>query len=160
MLDTFPSLGWLQNFFESTSWSICLSRLRSATMRFNRRFSSSSCLKRRSSETPRPPYFFFHRKYVCSAIPIFRQTSATRVPVSACRSANAICSSVNFDFFIDKTSFKRFCQKTHIMSGPFFRDEVRDGPLPWLPSIRSIVRYYGSDFKCISGNSAHLPVGA
>nr|DAI78708.1 MAG TPA: hypothetical protein [Caudoviricetes sp.] len=31
---------------------------------------------------------------VASEIPIFRQTSPTRVPVSACFSANAICSSV------------------------------------------------------------------
>jgi hypothetical protein len=33
-------------------------------------------------------------------MPIFRQTSATRVPDSAWRKAKAICSSVNFDFFI------------------------------------------------------------
>jgi hypothetical protein len=37
-----------------------------------------------------------------------------------------ICSSVNFDFFIDKPSSQKFCRKTHIMSGPFLRDEVRD----------------------------------
>jgi hypothetical protein len=41
-----------------------------------------------------------------------------------CRSANAICSSSDFDIFIDKTSFKRFCRKTHIMTGLSFRDEV------------------------------------
>ncbi|VVE45524.1 hypothetical protein PSO31014_04357 [Pandoraea soli] len=28
-------------------------------MRLNRAFSSSSCFSRRSSETPRSPYFFF-----------------------------------------------------------------------------------------------------
>jgi hypothetical protein len=32
---------------------------------------------------------------VCSLTPILRQTSNTGVPVSACFSANAICSSVN-----------------------------------------------------------------
>jgi len=64
------------------------------------RFSSSSWRRRRSSETPSPPYFFFQRKKVCSEIPIFRQTSMTRVPDSAWRRAKAICSSVNFDFFI------------------------------------------------------------
>jgi hypothetical protein len=64
------------------------------------------------------------RKKVCSEIPIFRQTSETPVPVSACRRAKAICSPVNLDVFIDKTSFKRFCRKTHLMSGPFLRDEV------------------------------------
>jgi hypothetical protein len=36
---------------------------------------------------------------------------ATRVPVSAWREAKAICSSENFDFFIDKTSCKRFARK-------------------------------------------------
>ena len=44
------------------------------------RFSSSSCLSRRSSEMFRPPYFFFLRKEVCSEMPILRQTSMTRVP--------------------------------------------------------------------------------
>jgi hypothetical protein len=53
-----------------------------------------------------------------------KRTSATRVPDSACRRAKAICSSVDFDFFIDKTSSKRFCEKTHIMFGPLFRDDV------------------------------------
>lgn len=33
-------------------------------------------------------------------MPNFRHTSATGVPASACWSANAICWSVNFDFFI------------------------------------------------------------
>ena len=49
----------LHSFFWMTSCSICLSRLRSATMRLSRAFSSSSCFKRRSSLTPRPQYFFF-----------------------------------------------------------------------------------------------------
>ena len=48
---------------------------------------------------PRTPYFFL-RKWACSEIPIFRQTPATRVPVSACRRAKVIYSSANFDFFI------------------------------------------------------------
>jgi len=33
-------------------------------------------------------------------MPIFRQTSATRVPLLACLRAKAIYSSVNFDVFI------------------------------------------------------------
>jgi len=45
----------LQTFFESTSCRMCLSRLRSATGRFNRLFSSRSCLSFRNSETPSPP---------------------------------------------------------------------------------------------------------
>jgi|GEM_PF-3197882 aminotransferase len=42
---------------------------RSATSRFSEAFSSSSCLSRRSSLTPRPAYIFFHRKYVYPATP-------------------------------------------------------------------------------------------
>lgn len=37
---------------------------------------------------------------VASEIPIFQQTCLTRVPVSACFSANAICSSVQRVFFM------------------------------------------------------------
>jgi hypothetical protein len=36
---------------------MCLSSVRSATKRFNRAFSSSSCRRRRSSLTPRCAYF-------------------------------------------------------------------------------------------------------
>lgn len=50
-----------QTFFASTSWSIRLSRLRSATRRFRELFSSSNCLRRRSSLTPNPSYCFFQR---------------------------------------------------------------------------------------------------
>ena len=28
-------------------------------------------------------------------------------------------------FFIHKTCFRKFCQKTHLMDGPFLGDEVR-----------------------------------
>src|SRR3954451_20101968 len=49
----------LQSFFDSTSCSMVLSRLKSATRRFNLTFSSSSCFKRLSSDGPSPPYFFF-----------------------------------------------------------------------------------------------------
>ena len=45
-----------QTFFDKTSCKMCLSKLRSATSRFSWRFSSSSCLSRRSSLTPNPPY--------------------------------------------------------------------------------------------------------
>ena len=38
-------------------------------------------------------------------MPIFLQTSSTGVPTSACLSANAICSSVNFDFFTAQPPF-------------------------------------------------------
>src|SRR5690242_8865303 len=54
-----PPLAGLQSFFLSTSCSICLSSVRSATIRFNCAFSSSSCRNRRSSTGFRPPYFFF-----------------------------------------------------------------------------------------------------
>jgi hypothetical protein len=52
-------LGSLQSFFLTTSCRICLSSVRSATIRFSRVFSSSSILSRRSSVTPRSAYFFF-----------------------------------------------------------------------------------------------------
>ena len=97
-----PQLGWLQSFFLRTSCSICLSRVRSAMICFNLKFSSSSCLSLLSSGTPRPPYFFFQLKNVASLIPIFRQTSSTFTPVSACFNAKMICDSVNFDRFICK----------------------------------------------------------
>src|SRR5689334_20792513 len=54
-----PALAGLQSFFLSTSCSICLSSVRSATIRFNWAFSSSSCRKRRNSTGLNPPYFFF-----------------------------------------------------------------------------------------------------
>src|SRR5262249_7945134 len=44
----------LQTFFDNTSCSIFLSRLRSATSCFSFRFSSSSCFSRRNSDTPSP----------------------------------------------------------------------------------------------------------
>jgi hypothetical protein len=49
---------------------------------------------------PKPPFFFFQLKNVALDIPIWRQTSSTLVPVSACLIANAIRDSVNFHFFI------------------------------------------------------------
>ena len=51
-------LGWPQSFFRSTSCSICLSKVRSATRPFRRRFSSSSCLISLGAISPN---FFFHR---------------------------------------------------------------------------------------------------
>jgi len=53
---------------------------------------------------------------VCSAMPILRQTSDACVPVSTWRKANAICSSVNFDFFLTKPSrvVSVFCQTSLI----------------------------------------------
>jgi hypothetical protein len=47
-----------------------------------------------------PPYFFFQLQKVTSEMPIFPQTSSTRVPVSACLSAKATCCSVNLVVFL------------------------------------------------------------
>ena len=77
------------------------SSVRSATMPFSLLFSSRSWRSSRSSGIPSPPYFFFHRKYVASLTPIFRQISSIGAPASPCRSAIAICSSVNRLFLID-----------------------------------------------------------
>src|SRR5512143_640051 len=49
-----PPGGRLYNFFESTSCNIHLSRLRSATICFSLRFSSSNCFRRLSSLMPKP----------------------------------------------------------------------------------------------------------
>src|SRR5215470_10452004 len=54
-----PTTHGPQAFFRSASASMCLSSVRSATRRFSRVFSSSSCRRRRSSLTPRCAYFFF-----------------------------------------------------------------------------------------------------
>src|SRR5579883_1322153 len=51
--------GKLQPFFRITALSASLSRLRSATRCFSRRFSSSKPLKRWASLTSRPPYLLF-----------------------------------------------------------------------------------------------------
>src|SRR5262249_45996640 len=69
-----------QTFFRTSSLSAWLSKVRSATRRFSRPFSSSSCRRRRSSLTSRPPYRAFQRKNVCSLTPWRRQTSAVLAP--------------------------------------------------------------------------------
>src|SRR6056297_1037573 len=53
------ALGWLQSFFRTTSPRMCLSRVRSATTRFSRAFSSRSCRSSRNSVRSSLPYFFF-----------------------------------------------------------------------------------------------------
>src|SRR4029077_13295772 len=59
-LPQLPPQPGLYSFFDTISCRICLSRLRSATSRFNRPFSSRSCRSSRSSLTPNPAYCFFH----------------------------------------------------------------------------------------------------
>jgi hypothetical protein len=54
-----PGFYKLQPFFLMTVVSASLSRLRSATSPFSRRFSSSSDLSRFASLTSIPPYFDF-----------------------------------------------------------------------------------------------------
>jgi len=48
---------------------------------------------------PKPAVELLPAIKLCSDTPIRRSTSATAVPVSACFSAKAICSSVNLLFF-------------------------------------------------------------
>ena len=74
----------LYNFFEISSCSMCLSRLRSATSFFKLAFSSSSCFSRLNSLIPMPAYLSFHRWYVCSLTPNSRHTSAIFRPPSTC----------------------------------------------------------------------------
>src|SRR5262249_12810647 len=54
-----PQAGKLHPFFRTMPFSASLSRLRSATNCFSRRFSSSSALGRGASLTSIPPYFDF-----------------------------------------------------------------------------------------------------
>ena len=53
-----PAAEQALGLFRSTSWSICLSRLRSATSCFSFLFSSSRTLSRLTSATPIPRNFF------------------------------------------------------------------------------------------------------
>src|SRR5215467_4202433 len=64
-----PTTHGPQTFFRSASASVCLSSVRSATRRFSRLFSSSSCRRRRSSLTPKCAYFFFQAWKVASLTP-------------------------------------------------------------------------------------------
>ncbi len=69
---------------------------------------------------------------VASDTPILRHTSATGIPRSPWRSANAICSSVNFDFFIASPSQKTgqsACWKTRIQNGRISRGRVTSLPV-------------------------------
>src|SRR6266436_4663349 len=95
----FASACGLQIFRRTTSCSMTLSRLKSATSFLSLVFSSSSCRSRRSSDGPSPENRFFQLKNVAWAMPILRQISSTGVPSSCCFRAKAICSSVNRDFF-------------------------------------------------------------
>jgi hypothetical protein len=52
----------------------------SATIRFSRRFSSSSALRRWSSTLPNPLYFRFHRQNVSNEIPCRRMISRAVTP--------------------------------------------------------------------------------
>jgi hypothetical protein len=73
-----------QPFFSITAFSATLSRLRSATSVFSRRFSSSTSLSRFNSLTSSPAYFDFHAKMLAVDTPYSRPTSLTFRPASHC----------------------------------------------------------------------------
>src|SRR5215469_4147692 len=83
------------HFFESTSCSIVLSSVSSATSRFSRAFSSCSCLHWRIWSVSSPLYCFFQRYNVCSLIPTCRISSATGTPSSSCFNTATIWSTEN-----------------------------------------------------------------
>src|SRR5580704_405134 len=89
-----PPVYELNPFFAMTAFSISLSRLRSATRRFRREFSSSSERSRCASLTSRPPNFAFQVYIVAWLTPHSRATSSTVRPASTCFSAAMICASV------------------------------------------------------------------
>src|ERR1019366_1327989 len=100
-----PRTHKLQPFFLMTVVSAALSRLRSATISFSRRFSSSSARSFFTSLTSIPPYFAFQLYSVWSLTPSSRATSFVVRPPSICLTAATIFSSVYFVFFISKSSF-------------------------------------------------------
>lgn len=90
----------LYQFFEFTSFRIWMSNAWSATIRFNRRFSSSSALSRLASFTSNPPYRLFHRYNVASHIQCRRTSSFAGTPHSNSFNIPMICSSLNRFVFI------------------------------------------------------------
>jgi hypothetical protein len=100
-----PHAHKLHPFFRSTAFSASLSRLRSATIVFSRRFSSSSSLSRLASFTSRPLYFARLLYNVWSDTPSSRAISAAARPPSNCFTAPIIYSSLNRVFFISKAPF-------------------------------------------------------
>lgn len=70
-----PTLRTLYQFFFNTSRIASISKSRSATIRFNRPFSTSNSRNRRTSETPIPENLLRQLKKVVSLIPCRRQVS-------------------------------------------------------------------------------------
>ena len=89
-----PCFG-LYQFFETTSCSISLSRLRSATSFFSLAFSASSAFSFLASDTSIPPNFAFHLYSVAVDIPCRRHRSPTLPPAMCSFNTRMICSSVN-----------------------------------------------------------------
>src|SRR5580704_15723447 len=83
-----------------TAFITSLSRLRSATICFRRRFSSSSCLRRLASLTCIPAYLLFQAYSVAALPPSSRATSAVLRPPSVCLTAAILFSSLCRLFFI------------------------------------------------------------
>src|ERR1039458_5172076 len=71
---------------------------------------------RRSSLTPKWAYRFFHTENVASLTPSCRHTSGSGVPLSACRNAYVICSSVNFERFMAQPSWQGVDRKPTALS--------------------------------------------
>ena len=86
-------------FPDATSFKIALSRLKSATKRFNLVFSFSNPLNRLAWSIRYPPYSLRQRINVCSQIPSFFAASIWVRPlvssISASRSFTMICSGLN-----------------------------------------------------------------
>ena len=100
MVHQFPTLRRPQSCSLITSCGISLSKPRSATIRFRRLSSSSSCFKRRNSDGISPAYFLRHRQCIYWEMPAFLQASSIPTLSSACFKIKAICCCVNLDFFI------------------------------------------------------------
>ena len=88
-----PSLRHAHHLRDVRSWSIALSRLRSATTRLSFAFSSRGCFSSRTSSGSSSQYRYFQRLNVPSAIPKVRQILPTGIPAWCCLTAATICST-------------------------------------------------------------------
>ena len=121
--------GQVSELLGGTSWSRALSRLRSATMRLSRKFSSSITGVSVIRRTPVHHTSSSNGKVYWHTL-ILRQASSIGVPNSCWRKAKTICSSVNLLFFMTKPRLwhhSRFCRLSHFLTNTVYWGEVRWG---------------------------------
>lgn len=98
-----PATKRLQRFLTSTSWSMALSMISDQALELDVLF--LQLLEPAQLGRAQPALLLAPGVDVASAMPIVRQAASTGVTSSACLSAKAICSSVNFDRFMAQRLF-------------------------------------------------------